>query len=231
MGMDRDGWLEYMYQKCRDIKPELPPTFKDAQKVGIFKWKRPDKPKVAFEDFRKDPENNPLGTPSGKIEIFSKRLWDIGTTWKLEKGDRITALPEYHPTWEGAEDAQGNKYPLQLMGHHYKQRTHSSYGNVDWLHQVAPQQVWINPLDAADRGIKHGDMVKVFNDRGETHVTAKVTDRVMPGVATLPQGAWFTPDEKGVDQNGCINVLTTHRPSPLAKGNPQHTNLVDVAKL
>jgi len=231
LGMDRDGWLEYMYQKCRDIKPELPPTFKDAQKVGIFKWKRPDKPKVAFEGFRKDPENNPLGTPSGKIEIFSKRLWDIGKTWKLEKGDRITALPEYHPTWEGAEDAQGNKYPLQLMGHHYKQRTHSSYGNVDWLHQVAPQQVWINPLDAADRGIKHGDMVKVFNDRGETRVTAKVTDRVMPGVATLPQGAWFTPDEKGVDQNGCINVLTTHRPSPLAKGNPQHTNLVDVAKL
>ncbi|MDD4730566.1 MAG: molybdopterin-dependent oxidoreductase [Desulfovibrio sp.] len=232
LGMDRAQWLEYMYQKFRAIKPELPPSFKDAQKTGVFKWKRPDKPYVAFEDFRKNPEAHPLNTPSGKIEIFSERLWNISKDWKLPKGDTITALPEYHPTWEGAEDAASNsKYPLQIIGHHYKQRTHSSYGNVDWLQQVAPQEAWMNTLDAEERGIQHGDMVRVFNDRGETHVKVKVTERIMPGVMTLPQGAWYTPDKNGVDQNGCINVLTSHHPSPLAKGNPQHTNLVQVTKL
>jgi anaerobic selenocysteine-containing dehydrogenase len=53
----------------------------------------------------------------------------------------------------------------------------------------------------------------------------------MPGVMSLPQGAWYTPDENGIDKNGCINILTSQRPSPLAKGNPQHTNLVEVEKV
>jgi anaerobic dimethyl sulfoxide reductase subunit A len=122
------------------------------------------------------------------------------------------------------------KYPLQLIGHHYKQRTHSTYGNVDWLKRVAPQELWINPADAEARGIKHADMVKVYNDRGTVLIPAKVTTRIMPGVLSLPQGAWFAPDKDGVDHGGCVNVLTSLRPSPLAKGNPQHTNLVQVVK-
>lgn len=231
LGMDRRGWLEYMYAKCREVKPELPPTFAEAQKVGLFKWKRPDPPEVMYREFREDPEAHPLDTPSGRIEIFSERLWELARTWELPEDDSITALPEYHPTWEGAEQARSGPYPLQLIGHHYKQRTHSSYGNVDWLQQVAPQEAWINSLDAETRDIRHNDMVRVFNDRGETRVRAKVTERIMPGVVTLPQGAWLKPDGNGVDRNGCINVLTSLRTSPLAKGNPQHTNLVQVEKV
>jgi anaerobic dimethyl sulfoxide reductase subunit A len=52
----------------------------------------------------------------------------------------------------------------------------------------------------------------------------------MPGVVSLPQGAWYAPDSRGVDQGGCANTLTAYHPSPLAKGNPQHTNLVQVEK-
>lgn len=76
-------------------------------------------------------------------------------------------------------------------------------------------------------------MVKVFNDRGEVHIPAKVTPRIMPGVTAMGQGAWLDADMFGkkVDQGGCINVLTTQRPSPLAKGTPQHTNLVEITKL
>ena len=50
----------------------------------------------------------------------------------------------------------------------------------------------------------------------------------MPGVVALSQGAWYAPDENGTDHGGCINVLTSLRPTPYARGNGQHTNLVEV---
>ena len=229
-GRSHDQWVEYMYQRCRDMKPELPADFHEARETGLFKWKREGRPRVGLEAFRKDPVAAPLQTPSGKIEIFSQSLWDLARAWELPEGDVISALPEYHATWGMPDDPLTGQYPLQLVGHHYKQRTHSSYGNNPWLQEAAPQTLWINPLDAGPRGIAHGDLVRVFNQIGETKVRAKVTTRIMPGVLSLPQGAWYAPDESGVDANGCINTLTSHRPSPLAKGNPQHTNLVQVKK-
>ena len=69
---------------------------------------------------------------------------------------------------------------------------------------MAPQCLWINPLDAGPRGITHGDVVRIYNQIGQTEVPAKVTPRIMPGVLSLPQGAWYTPDENGIDKNGCI---------------------------
>jgi anaerobic dimethyl sulfoxide reductase subunit A len=49
-------------------------------------------------------------------------------------------------------------------------------------------------------------------------------------VVSIPQGAWYTPDKNGVCRRGCINVLTSQRPTPLAHGNAQHTILVEVEK-
>jgi anaerobic selenocysteine-containing dehydrogenase len=172
-----------------------------------------------------------LKTPSGKIEIFSSRLWDMAHTWELPEGDMITALPEYHPTWGDPTPTAVAEYSLQCVGHHYKQRTHSTYGNNPWLEEAAPQMVWINPLDARQRGIRHGDRVRIFNALGETRTRAKVTPRIMPGVLSLPQGAWHCEGPDGVDENGSINILTSQRPSPVAKGNPQHTNLVEIEKI
>ena len=230
-GRSHDQWVEYMYHQCRTVHPELPESYETAVQTGLFKWKRSDRPKVGLEGFRKDPDGSPLNTPSGEIEVFSKSLWDLARSWELPEGDVISALPEYHPTWGMPGDEHSREFPLQLVGHHYKQRTHSSYGNSPWLQEAAPQTLWINPLDAAPRGISHGDLVRVFNHIGQTRVRAKVTPRIMPGVLSLPQGAWYAPDKNGVDKNGCINTLTSQRPSPLAKGNPQHTNLVEVEKI
>ena len=108
--------------------------------------------------------------------------------------------------------------------------THSTYGNCWWLQEVAPQELWINPIDAKARGIEFGDRVKVFNGRGVSFVKAKITPRIMPGVVSLPEGAWHTPNAAGEDTNGCVNVLTKLLPTALAKGNPHHTNLVQVEK-
>lgn len=230
-GRSQLDWVKHLYAQARAKKPELPESFDEASKIGLFKW-FPMPQKVAFKAFRDDPAANPLKTPSGKIEIFSKRLWDLNQTWELPEGDAIYAIPVHEKTWEGPCDYEGmKKHPFQLIGHHYKGRAHSSYANIPWLEQVAPQQLWMNEADAAQRGIRHDDMVKVFNDRGAVVVRVKVTPRIMPGVLSLPQGAWYTPDKNGVDQGGCINTLTKTHMTPLAKGNPQHTNLVDVVKI
>ncbi len=71
----------------------------------------------------------------------------------------------------------------------------------------------------------------MFNDRGRIRIRVRVTPRIAPGVVSVPQGAWFDPDADGVDVGGSTNTLTSLHPSPLAKGNAQHTNLVQVERV
>ncbi|ELM7721821.1 molybdopterin-dependent oxidoreductase [Escherichia coli] len=229
-GRTQEEWMRHLYAQSREAIPELP-TFEEFRKQGIFKKRDPQGHHVAYKAFREDPQANPLTTPSGKIEIYSQALADIAATWELPEGDVIDPLPIYTPGFESYQDPLNKQYPLQLTGFHYKSRVHSTYGNVDVLKAACRQEMWINPLDAQKRGIHNGDKVRIFNDRGEVHIEAKVTPRMMPGVVALGEGAWYDPDAKRVDKGGCINVLTTQRPSPLAKGNPSHTNLVQVEKV
>lgn len=198
------------------------PTFEEFREKGIYKTK-PQKI-IAYKDFITNPEANPLSTPSGKVEIFSKALYD------MNRPKDIPAIPKYVAVAEGPEDPLKEKYPLQCIGHHSKRRVHSTFDNLPWLEEVDPQRLWMNPQDAAARGIKDNDLVKVFNDRGTVMIKIKVTPRVIPGVCDLPQGGWYSPNSNGVDERGAINTLTTWKPTALAWGNPQHTNLVQVEK-
>lgn len=231
-GRTQEEWLKYLYAKMLAKDPQLP-SYDDLKKMGIYKRKDPAGHYVAYKKFRDDPQANPLKTPSGKIEIYSSSLAKIANTWEIPEGEVISPLPVYASTPEGWDDPARSKYPLQLFGFHYKSRTHSSYGNIDILKAACRQEVWINPIDAQKRGIVSGDTVRVFNGRGEVRIAAKVTPRIMPGVSAMGQGAWHNADMNGdrVDHGGCVNTLTTHRPSPLAKGNPQHTNLVEIEKV
>ncbi len=227
-GRSHNEWVEYLWEKSRENYPDFP-TFEQMKQQGIYKMPLAEKPFVAYEDFRKDPKANPLQTPSGKIEIYSSYLAEIKDSWKLLEGQRITPIPEFVQTTEDALDAKSNdQYPLQLITPHYKGRTHSSYWEVAALREINPQDVWINPIDAKIRGIKHGKMVEIYNDRGVIRVPAKVTARIMPGVIASPEGAWLKLNEDGVDTGGCVNMLTSQEPTPISKGNAQHTNLVNI---
>ena len=232
-GLDEWGWLRRCYDGARGRDPELP-SFEDMLAMGVYRRRDPRGHHVALQEFRQDPEAHPLATPSGKIEIYSERLARIAETWELDERDRISPLPVYEPGVEGWDDPLRERYPLQMPGYHHKVRAHSSYGNVRELRQAAPQQLWINPADARPRGIADGDLVRVFNDRGCVELPAHVTGRILPGVVSMGQGAWHHADmsDRGdrVDRGGCINTLTSQRPSPLAKANPQHTNLVEVRR-
>ena len=230
-GRTQEEWVEWCYNETRKKHPSMP-DFKTFWKQGIVKVPGLGVGKtVVLKDFREDPAKHPLRTPSGKIEIWSGALDKLAKTWTLDKDEVISALPMYVRTFEMPGDPLQRKYPLQCFGYHGHGRTHSTYHNVPWLREVQPDQLLINPIDAKPRGIADGATVEVFNDRGRVRIPAKVTERIIPGVVAFPQGGWWTPGEDGTDTGPSINTLTTPRHSPLAKANPQHTNLVEVKAL
>lgn len=218
---DIQQYLREAVAAAQKAQPDFP-SFEVFREKGIYKT--PATPVIAYKKFVEDPEANPITTPSGKVEIFSKDLFD------MKRPNDIPAIPKYIACKEGPQSSLQDKYPLQCIGHHVKRRVHSTFDNLPWMEEVDPQRLWINPQDAAARGIMDGDLIKIYNDRGTVNVRAKVTPRLIPGVCSLPQGAWYTPDGGGVDTRGCINTLTTWEPTKLAWGNPQHTNLVQVEK-
>lgn len=217
-----EDWTKAIVKGIQENHPEFP-SFEEFKESGMYRFQF-DEPMVAFKDQIEDPENNPFPTDSGKIEIFSKDLWD------MEDLEEIPAIPKYISSWEGPEDPLTETYPLQCIGHHTKRRCHSTHDNNPWGEEVEKQTIWINPIDAADRGIEDGETIRAFNDRGVVEIPAFVTNKVMPGVTSISQGAWWTPNDKGVDTRGNINTLTSLKTTPLAKGNPQHTNLIQVEK-
>ena len=230
-GRTQDEWRQYLWEQTKENVPELPSP-EELEELGIWR-KHADTPFISLKEFREDPEANPVSTDSGKLEIFSKKLYDMNKVWEFDDElDRLAALPEQVLTYEDwyAARAEGAKYPLQLMGHHYKGRTHSSYANLPRNKEAHPQKAWINPADAQVRGIENGDLVDVFNDRGRMRIPALVTPRIAPGIVSVPQGAWYDPNTDGIDEGGCINLLTKYHPSPLAKGNPANTALVEMEK-
>ena len=246
-GRDEKEWAKFCLDEFRRLRfPELP-TFDEFIERNLGAWTRPaTKPAIAFEDFRRDPQKYPLKTPSGKIEIFSKQLYD------LNNPEEIPAIPKYIQEWESPFEDQtaetqslqrisketlrslrlgGEKeYPLQAIGHHTLHRVHSTHDNNDWLEEAFPQRVFMNPMDAAQRNIQDGDQVKVYNRRGALILPCRLTPRILPGVVDIPQGAWYKPDENGVDRGGNVNVLTSHHWTPFAYGTTQHTIMVEVKK-
>lgn len=221
-GKTAGQWLESIYNGLRKEEPELP-DYEIFKREGIYRYQN-NPVTIAFEKERNNPGQYPFPTESGKIEIFSKKVYET------EYQDFFPAIPRYVEPPEGPQDPLALKYPLQLIGWHTKRRCHSIHDNNQAMHKLDPQQLWMNEKDAAARGIRDGEEVLVLNDRGRIRVPVKITHRIMEGVTALSQGAWYKPDKEGTDTAGSINVLTSLRPTPYARGNPQHTNLVEVKK-
>lgn len=217
-----EQWLMEAAASIRSVKPGFP-SYEKFSKDGVYKC-TPKEPVIAFQKQIENPAENPFPTPSGKIEIFSSSLY-------AKERLRPFSIPHYKPAWEGPEDPLTADYPLQCIGWHSKARTHSVHDNNPMLRALSPQEMWMNKEDALSRGITSGQPVLVYNARGRLQITVKVTERIRTGVVAIPQGAWYTPSENHVDTGGCINTLTSLRPTPIAQANAQHTNLVEVSPL
>ena len=179
---------------------------------------------VSFEDFRNDPVLEALGTPSGLIEIYS---------------DTIAAMNYKdcgaHPMWFEPVEWLGMKdkpAKFHLLSLHPYDRLHSQQSNTSNRKRYAVadrEPVLINTEDAKELGIKQGDLVRVYNARGEILAGANVSDGIMRGVVQIFEGAWYDPNAEGLCKNGNPNVLTIDLPtSELANGNIAHTALVNI---
>jgi anaerobic dimethyl sulfoxide reductase subunit A len=219
-GKSYDGWIRHILDAARTNEPAIP-SFDEVEKAGLYR--QDPEEYTAFSKEIEDIEAHPFPTPSGRIEIFSRALHDL-------QDPEIPAIPRYVSAPEGAEDDSIPQYPLQCIGPHARNRTHSIFEYSEWLGEADSHQMWINPEDARARKIRDGDRAKVFNDRGALFIEAHVTRRVRQGVVAIPQGAWYTPDRDGNCQRGCINVLTSQRATPFAHGSAQHTLRVEVVK-
>jgi anaerobic dimethyl sulfoxide reductase subunit A len=167
---------------------------------------------IALEAFRKDPVANKLGTPSGKLEIHCQTSADFV---KSKGWTEIRPIPVYNKPIEGYEDTfkdfaarvKGD-YPLQIYSIHYRRRSHSIFDNVPQLREAFPQEFIMNPADAAARGLKHGDIALIRSRHGKVIRPVFVSQRLMPGVVTLGEGAWAELDDAtGIDKAGATNTL------------------------
>lgn len=235
-GRTQKDWAKYFYEKSlmqAKVKKIDMPTFDEFWEKGIVYFDKQTSNADtynAFEEFITDPLENPLGTPSGKIEIFSKKI----DSFKYDdcKG---------HPSWFEPAEYLGNStkaYPFHLVSPHPKFRLHSQLDNTIMreIYSVNGREpIVINPKDAKSRGIKDGDVVLVSSPRGKVLAGAVVSSDVRENVLYMQEGGWYDPLEPGEAGSLCVhgdvNVVTLDiSTSKLAQANCAHTALVNIEK-
>ena len=171
--------------------------------------------------FADDPENNPLTTPTGKLEFTSTDL--------LENFPDDPERPPY-PKWiESSEQhddrlssARAKDYPYLCVSNHGRWRFHANLDDITWNREVETMKIrakdgyqyepaWMHPKTAAQRGIGHGDIVKVYNERGTVLCAAYITERLIPGAVYVDHGSRFDPVEaETLDRGGAVNLISPH---------------------
>jgi biotin/methionine sulfoxide reductase len=199
------------------------PDWDSFQQNGWFKVPEPNKPTVMMEEFRNNPDANPLATPSGKIEIFSEKIASFG----------YDDCPG-HAVWLEPFEWLGRAKPDQLhmisnQPHNklHSQLDHGSVSEGDRPHGVEP--VTMHPADANARNLSAGQIVCIHNMRGACFAELNISADIRPGVIQIATGAWYDPDGNTC-RKGNPNTLTPDKgTSALAQGPIAHSCLVSVS--
>jgi anaerobic selenocysteine-containing dehydrogenase len=161
-----------------------------------------------------DPHPN---TPTGKIQILAPEMARLG----------LDPLPAYIPPQESAEAAPGlaERFPLTLLSPPEHPFMNSTFANVPALERAAGgATLLLHPNEAAVRGIREGDRLRTFNDRGDFFARAVVTDGVRPGVAVSYGVRWASRSECG----RTVNDTTSQGVADLGGGALFYDNAVEV---
>lgn len=155
-------------------------------------------------------ENVFPATPSGRIELKSETL---ARRWG---GDALL------PAWRERRDV----HPLTLISPASDKRISSTFGHLAASRQSPPLKM--HPSDAASRGLKHGERVKLWNDLGEVILPLEVTDAVPPGVVASEKGAWLSTSSTGQTISALVSA---DYKADLAEGACFNDTPVDVSPL
>ncbi|MBK7294604.1 MAG: molybdopterin-dependent oxidoreductase [Holophagaceae bacterium] len=167
----------------------------------------PGAEEIAFADLR-------FTTPSGKVELLSE---EAVTRWG------VAALPDFTPPVE-SQAAGGGKHPLQLLTPNTKNSIHSQFLPLQVIRQLMPgPTLEMGPEDAHLRGLKEGERVRVFNDRGSLELPLRIHFGMRPGTVAACNGF-------GAEDGGSVNLLSLGRETDLGFGAGFHDNLVEVER-
>lgn len=232
---DEMQWINAIYDEGVKTGAALGVTLPDFdsfwQGEGYIEYPA-GQPWVRHSEFREQPDLNPLGTPSGLIEIFSKTIAGFG----------YADCPG-HPVWmepfERSHSKATTKYPLHLQSCHPDKRLHSQLCSSDAFRKTyavaGREPLYMCEQDARARVLKAGDIARVFNDRGQVLAGVVISADYVPGVIRIHEGAWYSPQKGGKAGTLCTygdpNVLSADvATSQLAQGPSAHTVLVEVER-
>jgi anaerobic selenocysteine-containing dehydrogenase len=251
------GWEKFIARD--DIKALNPPSWDQFLKtqfwhvpyIGESHRAQNNPPYDWFRNngFIADPVKKPIDTPSGKMQVYSDRLTDPkmptmgivtpkGFVAEICYGGAsptlIPPMPQFvgHIQPDGPLNKFAEQYPLCVVSLHSNYRAHHSNDSNPDFRIEARHACWLSVADAKARGIKDGDMVRVYSPQGEAIMPAYVTPRVAPGTSNVGYGAWSVPsavktalDPDGVDMRGMHNMLTPSAQYPWITGvNSVETN-------
>lgn len=233
-GRDEEDWLRVMYQEAQTRNsPGLDlPDFETFWAGGpiIFDPEHGAEEEDLLSGFRASPDDYALGTPSGRIELYSETIAGFG----------YHDCPP-HPTWLPPEEwlgaAKAADWPLHLISNQPKTKLHSQYdlGAHSRTAKIDGREtVRLSRRDAEARSLAEGSIVRIRNPRGSCLAALVISDDVTPGVAQLSTGAWFDPgpasdDDMPLERHGNPNVLTRDiGTSQLAQGPSAMSCLVEI---
>lgn len=170
-------------------------------------------------------------TPTGRAQFYLENPAP-GANYDVRFYDNeIDLSKERLPYWEPPHEAWEEnplfkKYPFRMISDHVKFRTHTQWWDVPVLLELDPEPLLkIHPDDAAEYGIKNGDKVKIFNDRGYVVMKAAINAGNQRGVLTAPKG-W----EKGQYIDGHFADLSSRVVNPVCANSAFNDLLVAIEK-
>ncbi|MCZ4353091.1 molybdopterin-dependent oxidoreductase [Roseovarius aestuarii] len=234
-GRSEMDWVRHLYEGTQQSAAKTGvnlPDFDTFWQTGLVRFTNPAHPQPLLADFRADPVVHRLPTPSGKIEIYSETVAGFG--YADCPGHAFWIAPQ---EWLGAKARAPQM--LHLISNQPATRLHGQLDNgaLSRASKINGREpATFNPADAAARGIKPGDTVRLFNARGACLAGACLSEDVAPGIVQLATGAWFNPEVPGqdnaLDLHGNPNILTRDvGTSQLAQGPISHSALVEAQRI
>jgi anaerobic selenocysteine-containing dehydrogenase len=158
-------------------------------------------------------------TPSGKIEIYSEALRDLG----------VDPLPAHVDETEGlSSTAAGGRYPLQVISAATHYFIGASFQHVPRLQEMMARPTFeVSAADAGARGIGNGDYCRLYNDRGEVFGHALIVDGLLPGVIGAQKQLQGSRQRGGVN----VNALVSQREADMGRGPVFFSTLAEIEKV